>query len=55
MTEYELLALEYAEKYGIIEYDVNGSLMTWVERLPNEGNFEHTKDLMNGESYVKKI
>ena len=45
LPEYEFRALRYAETYGIIDYTVDGNKMTYVEKLPNEGNFKHIVDL----------
>jgi hypothetical protein len=42
---YELNALLYAEKYGIIEYTVEGNIMTYEEFYLNEGRFLHKVDL----------
>lgn len=38
-------ALLYAEKYGIIDYEVKGSLMTYTESYPTEGKFLCKVDL----------
>jgi hypothetical protein len=45
MMDYELNALLYAEKYGIIDYKVKGSKMTYYETYPNEGTFKAVVDL----------
>jgi hypothetical protein len=45
---YELKALLYAEKYGIIEYIVEGNVMTYEESYTNEGRFVHKVDLEGG-------
>lgn len=45
LPEYEFRALRYAETYSIIDYTVDGNKMTYVEKLPNEGNFKHIVDL----------
>jgi hypothetical protein len=45
MTDKELKALLFAEKYGIIDYEVKENFMTWVEELPTEGTFLHTLNL----------
>ena len=45
MDNYESKALQYAEKYGIIEYIVKDSLMTYIEVLPLEGTFKATVNL----------
>lgn len=44
---YEFRALRYAEKYGIIDYKVENDKMIYIEKLPNEGDFEHIIDLNN--------
>lgn len=44
-TNFELAALQYAEKHGIIEYTVEGSLLKYTECWATEGTFEHTVDL----------
>lgn len=43
--QYELRALLFAEKYGIIEYEVKGNMMLWLESYPNEGSFLHQLNL----------
>ena len=45
MNKYELKALKYAEKYGIINYSVKNNVMTYIEFLPIEGTFKATVDL----------
>ena len=34
--DYEQKALLYAERYGIIDYEVNGNIMTYIEVFGNE-------------------
>ena len=36
LIDYEQKALLYAEKYGIIDYEVNGNIMTYIEVFGNE-------------------
>jgi hypothetical protein len=48
---YELLALLYAEKYGIIEYSVEGNEMVYEEFYKNEGRFTH-RVLLDKEEFV---
>jgi hypothetical protein len=45
---YELKALIYAEKYGIIDYKLEGSTIIWEEFYRNEGRVLHTEDLETG-------
>lgn len=43
--EYDQKALEYVEKYGIIEYTVKGSKMTYYVTYPTEGTYKHVINL----------
>lgn len=54
VPDYDHLALLYAEKYGIIEYNVEGNKMTYLEKLPTEGTFIHTVNLDTNKEDVKK-
>jgi len=45
LSKYEDSALRYAEKNGIVEYEVEGNKMIHVERYPNEGDFRVVVDL----------
>ncbi|WP_341323431.1 hypothetical protein NSQ62_08125 [Solibacillus sp. FSL H8-0523] len=45
MDNYESKALQYAEKYGIIEYTVRNNLMTYIEVLAIEGIYKATVNL----------
>lgn len=36
----DLKALQYAEKYGVIDYEVSGDKMIYFESYPNEGTFK---------------
>jgi hypothetical protein len=51
---YELKALLFAEKYGIIDYKVEGNKMTYEEYFYNEGRFLHTVDLDTMKETVKQ-
>lgn len=44
MRNYEELAIKYAERHGIIEYEVVGNKMTFVERY-NYGLYQSVVDL----------
>ena len=50
LSHYEMEALLYAEKVGIIEYKVEGKWMIWEESYPNEGTYLHKRDLEEGRS-----
>lgn len=41
----EQKALEFSEKYGILDYTVEGHLMTWIESYPTEGDYQAVLDL----------
>lgn len=43
--DYEQESLLYAEKYGIIEYNLKKNLMIWYESFPTEGHFKHQLNL----------
>jgi hypothetical protein len=45
MTNFENNALLYAEKYGIIDYTVKGSTMTYTETFYGEGTYLAEVDL----------
>lgn len=45
LEKYEFRALRYAEKYGIIDYEVVGDRMKYTETYKNEGTFTHIIDL----------
>jgi uncharacterized protein YihD (DUF1040 family) len=51
----EFKALRYAERFGIIEYEVALNYMTYEEKLPNEGTFRHLYNLITDETMVYKI
>lgn len=48
-------ALIYAEKYGIIDYRVEGKYMYWSESFPNEGNFYHVLNLETMDEKVTEL
>jgi hypothetical protein len=51
---YELKALLFAEKYGIIDYKVENNKMTFEKSYINEGRYLHTVDLdTNKETVVQ--
>ena len=45
VTGYELQALRYAERYGIVEYEVQGHIMAYKEYWPSEGDILVQYDL----------
>ena len=45
LNQKELKALEYAEKYGIIDYKITGNTMTYYESYPTEGHYKATVNL----------
>lgn len=45
LSNYNDLALAYAERYGIIDYKVNGNTMTYQEHFPSEGTYEAVLNL----------
>lgn len=48
--DYELEALLFAEKYGIIEYEVEDHMMKYYESYPNEGTYLHQRNLETSKS-----
>jgi hypothetical protein len=53
--DYSLEALLYAEKYGIIEYDVVAHMMLYTEFYKNEGRFLHLLNLVTNEEKIIQI
>lgn len=47
LQNFENKALTYAEKFGIIEYNLQKNIMVWYESLPLEGTFKHQLNLSN--------
>jgi hypothetical protein len=47
--------LLYAEKYGIIEYEVKDNIMIYTEEFPNEGKFRHEYNLDTEEETVREV
>lgn len=45
VTDFDAKALEYAERYGVIDYEVTDSVMTYFEVYPTEGTFKAVVDL----------
>lgn len=51
LSDYEQNALEFAEEHGIIDYDVKGNQMTWIEKSYDDGysrpmvEYKHTLNL----------
>lgn len=45
MKDYELTALRFAEKHGIIDYKVNENKMKYKETLNGEGTYDCEVDL----------
>lgn len=43
--DYSAIALGYAERYGIIDYTVDGNTMVYRESFPTEGTYEATVEL----------
>jgi hypothetical protein len=54
LSLYEEKALLYAEKYGIIDYIIQGFKMVWVEKFYNEGTFTHVLNLDTYDEIVQK-
>ena len=52
---FELAALLFAEKYGIIDYKVEGDKMIYEMFYMNEGRFLHTVDLKTNKETVEQI
>lgn len=40
-NDFDQEALLIAEKFGIIEYNQENGIMTWLEKLPTEGTYLH--------------
>jgi len=55
LSHYEQKALEYAEKWGIIEYKVKGYNMVYYEKFPTEGKFKHIINLKTDEHIGKQL
>lgn len=55
LPEYEFRALRLAEINGIVNYEVNDNIMTFIEKLPTEGTFKHTVDLSTMEETSEQI
>ena len=55
VKNYQELALEYAEKYGKIEYSVKGPRMIYYENWPTEGCIKHIIDLRDMSHTSKKV
>lgn len=53
--KFEFQALRFAERFGIIEYRVEGSTMIWQAFYRNEGRFQYKKDFGTGREYAEKI
>jgi len=56
LSEYEEKALSYVERYGIIEYKVEGNKLYYTESFPTEGDYDVVVDLdTNKELSRKKV
>lgn len=55
LSYYEQKALLYAEKYGIITYDVKDNFMIWVEEFPIEGSYRYILNLDTMKTKSEKI
>lgn len=51
---YDDAALGYAEKWGIIEYDVEGNTFIYKEKFIGEGTYNVTVDLNTGYEIERK-
>lgn len=61
LSDYEQNALEFAEEHGIIDYDVKGNQMTWIEKSYDDGysrpmvEYKHTLNLDTMKENVKRL
>lgn len=61
LSDYEQNALEFAEEHGIIDYDVKGNQMTWIEKSHDDGysrpmvEYKHTLNLDTMKENVKRL
>lgn len=55
LEKYELKALRYAEKHGIVEYEVKDNKMIYIENYPNEGTYEHVINLDTMKDSVTRL
>ena len=55
MNEYELKALRFAERYGIFNYEVQGTEMTYTEVFRTEGTYKAVVDLKTMKETRKQI
>lgn len=55
LSYYEQKALLYAEKYGIVTYDVENNFMIWIEKFPIEGSYRYILNLDTMETKSEKI
>ncbi|HLO11544.1 MAG TPA: hypothetical protein VK190_04745 [Pseudoneobacillus sp.] len=55
MNYYERQALMYAERYGIVEYEVKGAKMIYNEIFRNEPSYEVTINLDTFQELRRKM
>ena len=55
MTDYDLKAIKYSERYGVRDYKLKKNIMTYREKYPTEGIYKATVNLETMEEVRKQL